>query len=97
MARDNDIQLAVSNPCIELWLLLHFKDTGAIDCKNLLKLLKTHIPQYDKHVNFADYEAGLAVAIKRSKALDKLAKAAGEPDRNPTTGIYRLVEEIQRG
>ena len=26
MARDNDIHLAVSNPCIELWLLLHFRE-----------------------------------------------------------------------
>jgi hypothetical protein len=96
MARDNGIQLAASNPCIELWLYLHFKDTGLIHRDNLAKLLKKHIPQYDKHVNFANYEAGLADAIQRGKALDKLAKAAGEPDRNPTTGIYRLVEEIQK-
>jgi RloB-like protein len=26
MARDNDIQLSISNPCFELWLLLHFRD-----------------------------------------------------------------------
>jgi len=26
MARDNGIRLAISNPCIELWLLLHFRD-----------------------------------------------------------------------
>lgn len=25
-ARENDIRLAVTNPCFELWLILHFKD-----------------------------------------------------------------------
>jgi hypothetical protein len=26
MARDNNVQLAVSNPCIELWFVLHKED-----------------------------------------------------------------------
>jgi hypothetical protein len=26
MARDNNIKLAISNPCFELWLLLHFRE-----------------------------------------------------------------------
>lgn len=95
MARDNGIQLAVSNPCIELWLYLHFEDTGAIHRKKLATLLKKRIPQYDKHVSFADYEPGLADAIKRAKVLDTHAKNAGELGRNPTTGVYRLIAEIQ--
>ncbi len=97
MARDNGIHLAVSNPCIELWLYLHFEDTGQIHRKKLSTMLKKRIPQYDKHVHFADYETGIADAIQRAKALDKLAKIANDPDRNPTTAVYRLVEEIQRG
>lgn len=28
-ATQNNIQLAVSNPCFELWLILHFRDQGA--------------------------------------------------------------------
>ena len=43
-ARDNDIYLAVSNPCFELWLLLHFRDqTAHIERKAAATLLKTHI------------------------------------------------------
>ncbi len=97
MARDNDIQLAVSNPNIELWLYLHFDNTGPIHRTNLAKLLKKHIPQYDKHVKFEDYEPGQADAIKRAKVLDTHAKNAGELGRNPTTGVYRLIAEIQKG
>lgn len=97
MARDNGIELAVSNPCIELWLFLHFADTGVIHRNQLASLLKKRIPQYDKHVKFEDYETGLADAIKRAKVLDTHAKNAGELGRNPTTGVYRLIAEIQRG
>ncbi len=96
MARDNGILLAVSNPCVELWLYLHFENTGPIDRKKLASLLKKRIPKYDKHVRFEDYEAGLEDAIKRSKTLDKLAKNAGDTRRNPTTGVHRLVEEIRK-
>ena len=63
----------------------------------LAKLLKKRIPQYDKHIKFEDYEPGLADAIKRAKVLDTHAKNAGELGRNPTTGVYRLIEEIQKG
>ena len=96
MARDHGITLAVSNPCIELWLYLHFEDTGVIHRKKLASLLKKRFPQYDKHVQFADYEPGLSDAIKRAKTLDKLAQTALEPGRNPTTAVYRLIEEIQK-
>lgn len=97
MAREVGIQLAVSNPNIELWLYLHFDSTGPIDRFKLAKLLRKRIPQYDKHVDFQDYEAGLAIAMQRAKQLDKDAASAGEPGRNPTTGVYRLITEIQKG
>ena len=97
MARDNGVELAVSNPCIELWLYLHFADTGVIHRKKLASLLKKRVPQYDKHVQFTDYEPGLTDAIKRAKVLDTHAQNAGEPGRNPTTGVYRLIAEIQKG
>jgi hypothetical protein len=29
LAKDNGIRLAVSNPCFELWLILHFEDQTA--------------------------------------------------------------------
>lgn len=96
IARDNGIQLAVSNPSIELWLYLHFESTGPIDRFKLAKLLRKHIPQYDKHVDFHDYENGLTDAMQRAKQLDNDAASAKEPGRNPTTGVYRLIAEIQK-
>jgi len=56
-ARDNGINIAISNVCFELWLLLHFKDnTAAYTCfDNLMayselkaELLKLGIKKYEK-------------------------------------------------
>lgn len=97
-ARDNGIQLAISNPCIELWLWLHFADQpGMQDRRNLQKMMKKHIPSYDKHVNFADYEAGYDDACRRAKRLDEDAEADNEEGRNPTTGVWKLTASIRSG
>jgi len=49
-SHDCDVRLAVSNPCFEVWLLLHFRDcraavNGAADA---VRRLKRHVPQYSK-------------------------------------------------
>ncbi len=96
MARDNGIKLAMSNPCFELWLWLHFADQpGMQDRHRLQSMMKQHIPNYDKHVNYSDYAAGYDVAVKRASRLDKDAEAASEEGRNPTTGVWRLTESIR--
>jgi hypothetical protein len=96
MARDNNIHLAISNPCVELWLLLHFQDNpGMQDRARIKKLLSTHVLNYDKHVNYAAYSAGYSEAVNRSKQMDEAALEATEPGRNPTTGVYQLTEIIR--
>jgi hypothetical protein len=50
-ARDNGIQLAISNPCFELWALLHFQDQRAeIDRRQTQRLCRQHIAGYQKVV-----------------------------------------------
>ena len=96
MARDNGIDLAVSNPCIELWLLLHFTDNPGMQHRaTVTNRLKRHVPKYDKHVDFRIYEAGYPEAVTRARRMDQEAEAAREPHRNPTTGVYRLTELIR--
>ena len=45
--------MALSNPCFEFWLLLHFKEEkGELDCNKCISRLKRkHIPDYDKRLN----------------------------------------------
>jgi hypothetical protein len=96
MARDNGIELAISNPCIELWLLLHFRDSpGMQSHTKLQEMLTKHVPKYDKHVDYATYSAGYAQAVVRAERMDKVAESAEEVGRNPTTGVYRLTEVIR--
>ena len=96
MARDNGLELAVSNPCFELWLWLHFADQpGMKRPDELQKMMKKHIPNYDKHVDYPDYAAGYDEAVKRASRLDKDAKLDNDEGRNPTTGVWRLTESIR--
>ena len=95
-ARDNGIDVAISNPCIELWLLLHFSDNpGMQDRATIKKKLRKHVPKYDKHVDYATYSAGYPQAVTRAAKMDQDAEEAREPHRNPTTGVYRLTELIR--
>jgi hypothetical protein len=96
MARDNNIRLAISNPCIELWLLLHFRENpGAQHRAKMKAMLSKHVAKYNKHVDYATYSAGYPQAVTRASRMDQDAEAAGEPHRNPTTGIYKLTELIR--
>jgi hypothetical protein len=96
MARNNGMEVAISNPCIELWLFLHFSEPpGCIDRHEMQSRLKQHIANYDKHVNYSDYANGHDDAAKRARRLDDVAEEVGEPGRNPTTGMWRLTDSIR--
>lgn len=79
------VELAVSEPCFELWLILHFTDhRGHVgNGKAACKLLAEHLPAYDKKLDFAAFDDGVEMAIKHAKEL---------PPGNPSTDVWRLVE-----
>ena len=97
MARDNGISVAVSNPCFELWLVLHHADHESWiandDCRTLRR-------QYDssqgKGVDSAAYMPQRREAIRRAKRLAMLHESANRelPDDNPSSGVYRLLEAV---
>ncbi|WP_433527907.1 RloB family protein [Micromonospora sp. CA-263727] len=93
-ARRRNVHLAVSNPCFELWLLLHHADcrsycAGYPDVANRLK---RYVPAYDKtRLDFADFAPGLAGALARAEELDP---TGSDHRRNPSSGMWRLVGRI---
>ena len=96
MSTDNGIHLAVSSPCFEIWLILHFQDSpGGMHHQKLQKLMKKHIPNYNKRVEYADYEHGYPDAVRRATKLAEQARIVGNPLYNPSTGVYRLTELIR--
>lgn len=95
-ARTSDIQVAVSNPCFELWLILHFRDNpGPRTPDEMLRLMRACLPGYDKHIDVDRFVQSYPVAVERGRRLTHEAAAMGEPQRNPSTGVWRLTEAIR--
>lgn len=97
-ARQRRIELAVSNPCFELWLLLHHTDhRGWIgNYGELKKLLGKFVDvPADKSVDFTrDYGGSRwKEAVHRARAL---ASEGTEhlPESNPSTRMWRLALAI---
>lgn len=89
MAAENGIHLAISNPCFELWLILHLRESpGMQDRHKVRGLLKKRVPGYDKHVEFRTFAPGYSEAVKRARRLETTAHDAGTPGHNPTTNVY---------
>ena len=96
-ARDSGIKVAISNPCIELWLWLHFAEQpGSRHRHDLQKMMEKHIAGYDKHVKFSDLERGYFDAVRRAVRLDDEAQLDKDEGRNPSTGFWQLTESIRK-
>ena len=96
MARDNGFELAVSNPCVELWLLLHVRDSpGARHRHVVQKMLGDYLPGYEKKLDFDQLAHSVADGTARARRLDEAAESRGDAKYgNPSTGFYRLTDSI---
>jgi hypothetical protein len=93
-ARRAGIEVAVSNPCFELWLLLHFRDLNrqAGTYRELLPYLKRHLPDYDKaKLEFRWFEDTWRRAVDRARELTPRGR---EHEINPATGVWPLAAII---
>ena len=94
----SDIRLAISNPCFELWLVLHFRNhTAWLDSDAAGKLRRKHDKSSGKGLDGSQYMPRRADAARRARALT--AKHAGDgrefPKDNPSSGMYLLLEAIE--
>ena len=96
MAAANGIELAISNPCFELWLLIHFRDSPGMQHRDMIgTMLKQYDPDYDKHVTYSKYSTGYEDAVVRARRMDDSADNCSDAGCNPTTGVYRLTTLIR--
>jgi hypothetical protein len=97
LAAKLDVRLAVSNPCFELWLLLHHQDCTAplCDAKAVLRQLTKRLPGYQKNgLRFNDFQPGVMDALRRAESLDP----TGCNYRcDPSSGVWVLVYRIMKG
>lgn len=92
--QDNKFDLAVSNPCFELWLNFHQTNPKSPKtCAKCGKQVKKLLGVYEKN----DYDAGellkeVKAAINKAKLLHK-DKAEPFP-KETGTHVYKLVEKL---
>ena len=100
LASLSGIEIITSTPSIELWFLLHYEyTTASMDNKSLINRLKKFYPNYAKNINiFPDINKNINKAIDSAKKLEKHqlenGKIIGTVEANPSTEIYKIVEEL---
>jgi hypothetical protein len=89
----NDVTLITSNPAIELWFLLHFKNqTSLISIDECLRELSKRIGN--------NYKKGIIDEKLKTILIDKCREACKrakqlEPFKNPSTNMYLFIEALE--
>jgi hypothetical protein len=98
LARRNDIQLAISNPCFELWLILHFRDHGRwLDNEQASRLRRQLDGSSGKGLTPAEYMPLIKDAARRAAKLEERHSRDGTPfpHDNPSSGMFRLFAAVE--
>lgn len=102
LAESNDIQIAYSIESFELWYVLHFEyQQSSLHRDQYTSKLQTYLGGYQKNdpqIYHKLIEAGgsQARAISFAKKLEESTKHLHFAGRNPSTSVYKLVEELNR-
>lgn len=88
----NGARIIATNPCLELWFLLHYvKQTAVLTSAQCVSLLKRHAPQYKKGGLCASlitaFESNQWQAVERARALPE--------HKNPSSDMPLLIADIE--
>ncbi|KUP97058.1 RloB family protein [Thermobifida cellulosilytica] len=98
LGRQEEIKVAVSNPCFELWLLYHFQDLASAIDRTVLsrEKLSKYLPGYDKHLPpgfpYSDHSKARARALRAAPEHRETCRKGP----NPSTTVWLLIEAIRR-
>jgi hypothetical protein len=98
--RQKEYGIAISNPCFELWLLLHFEDAAGlqagISCEEVTRMLKKCRGGYTKGCceRLPLTGPGVEDAIGRARKMD--ADPSKDLPETPGTRVYRIVEALKQ-
>lgn len=98
-ASDQRVNVALSKPCFEFWLLLHHLDEGSADglanCGAVETKLRETLGEYNKtNLKASHYPlASVAEASGRAERLDATV-AGGDIPASNTSRVYRLLRAI---
>jgi len=95
------INIALSNPCFELWFILHYDySTAPLHTKEAISKIKEYIPKYKKNCDvintLTSVTNSLPTAIKNAKLLESYHITAGNElfstSSNPSTQVFKILE-----
>lgn len=97
LSKQKNYNLAVSNPCFEIWILFHYTDLSGIGNKLNKKVLKTEIRKYNNTYNptllkNSEFFPLFETAIENAKALD--TNPSDRWPHNYGSDVYKLAECI---
>ena len=100
LCENKGIYVARSNPCFELWLILHEADYDKPDGRGGLQAhLKSLRPEYDpsgrKLVDCCDLISRVDVAERRAETLLTRRISEGAPFGPPSTTVFELTRSIR--
>lgn len=100
LARDNDIRVAYSNPCFELWGLMHFSCVAKPGShQQTQRELKRVLPGFchERHpvMNFELLAGRYPKAVSNSVRALRDRENEGRAHSDPSTSVHLLTEQIR--
>lgn len=98
LAQEHGIRLAISNPCFEFWLILHFDDHASfIETKQAERHSRELDGRTGKRIDGDKYMAGRHVAAKRAATLTRRQMRDGTrfPNDNPSSTMSEFLAAVE--
>ncbi len=98
MARDNGVHLAISNPCFEVWLILHHvRHSGHLSTNAAIQLRNELDDSGGKHLDGPLYMKMVDEAIRRAGSLREKHRrdCTDFPHDNPSSSMDRFVLDMR--
>ena len=101
MCRSSRVRVAQSNPCFEVWLVLHLEDydrpTSSSDIQaRLHKLLPEYHHEQSPSLNFEPFLVEVRAAERRAVRQLRARKVERQPFGNPSTTVGFLTRAIRK-
>ena len=100
LCESNHVRVGRSNPCFELWLILHEQDYNRPERRDRMQSILGDLrPEYDrkrgKTPDCDELISRVEDAEQRAEALLRRRAEEGSPYGNPSTTVGRLTREIR--
>lgn len=99
LANEHGVHVVMSNPCIELWFILHFEDQTADIDRHSAQRRSAELLGCEKNLTAAATSRLYELhdeARSRARALDGKHRADGSPERsNPSSDVWRLIDQAR--